>query len=93
MMNFLNSRARVRRRARSARPRLPNHRLRKDARQSRCHFCLLHFIANFTLESSVSSESENEVESEEEEATTLYPLEDKYIDEADRHRCEVLLPQ
>lgn len=91
-MNFLNSLARVKRRARSARHRLPNHQLRKGARQSKCHSCLLHFIAN-SLESSVSSESENEVESEEEEATTLYPLEDKYIDEADRHRCEVLLPQ
>jgi hypothetical protein len=36
----------------------------------------------------VSSESENEVESEEEEPTVLYPLEDKYIDEADKFRCE-----
>jgi hypothetical protein len=34
----------------------------------------------------VSSESENDVESEEEESTVLYPLEDKYIDEADKHR-------
>ena len=38
----------------------------------------------------MSSESDNEVESEEEEQTALYPLEDKYIDEADKHRCEVL---
>jgi RNA polymerase-associated protein RTF1 len=36
----------------------------------------------------VSSESENEVESEEEEST-LYPLDGKYVDEADKHRCGV----
>jgi len=35
---------------------------------------------------SVSSESDNEVESEEEEQTVLYPLEDKYVDEKDKHR-------
>jgi hypothetical protein len=35
----------------------------------------------------MSSDSENEVESEEEEST-LYPLDGKYIDEVDKQRCE-----
>lgn len=75
----------AKRNARNAKP--PLNLLRRDAKPSEPrHFSLYTCQILCGVVFSVSSGSDDGPESEEEELTTPYPLEGKYVDEADRER-------